>query len=188
MLVARSDDTLSGVPASLRTARLRLEPWNAAHLDLLARLAARPEVTRFVGDGATWDRVRSVEAHRRAMDHWEQHGWGWRAIVERDGGAQVGLAALNVLGTPVLDAAADAVEIGWWIDPARQGQGYATEAALALRDEAGLKLEVESVVARIQPGNTPSRRVAARLGLDVVGEALDASRTLFLLHRGPTAS
>ena len=186
MLVTGSDDTLVGVPASLRTARLRLEPWNAAHLDLLARLGAMPEVTRFVGDGSTWDRAQAIDSHRRALEHWERHGWGWRAIVERDGGRPVGLASLNQLGAAVLEEPAEAVEIGWWVDPAHQRQGYALEAALTLRDEAGLRLGADHLVARIQPGNTPARRVAARLGLDVVGEAFDLTRTLFLLHRGPT--
>lgn len=57
-------------------------------------------------------------------------------------------------------------EIGYWIRPEDQGQGYATEAAkLGLRyafDERGL----HKVMARVFEGNAPSRRVLEKVGFE----------------------
>jgi RimJ/RimL family protein N-acetyltransferase len=44
------------------------------------------------------------------------------------------------------------------------GQGYATEAATALRDHALGELALPRLVALIEPAHTASARVAAKLG------------------------
>lgn len=54
--------------------------------------------------------------------------------------------------------------------PPRLGQGMATEAAAAIRDEALGPLRAERLVARIQPANHASARVAARLGMRLHGD------------------
>ena len=157
----------------LETARLRLEPWAPAHAGMLARLAALPQVMRHVGAGVTWTAAEAEERSARALVHWRTHGFGWRAAVERAGGRAVGLIALNLAGPEVPELADDDYEIGWWIDPAAWGQGYATEGGRAIVAEAFSRLGAPSVVARIQPANVASTRVASALGLtperDTVG-------------------
>lgn len=68
-----------------------------------------------------------------------------------------------------IDDVAGRGEIGYWIRPEEQGNGYATEAAeLGLRyafDERGL----HKVMARVFEGNTPSRRVLEKLGFEEEG-------------------
>ena len=60
-------------------------------------------------------------------------------------------------------------EIGYWVCPEDQGQGYATEAAkLGLRyafNERGL----HKVMARVLEGNTASRQVLEKLGFEEEG-------------------
>lgn len=79
-------------------------------------------------------------------------------------------------GTPVgfvwlfdVDDTAGRGEIGYWIAPEEQGDGYATEAAdLGLRyafDERGFN----KVVARVFEGNTASRHVLEKLGFEEEG-------------------
>jgi RimJ/RimL family protein N-acetyltransferase len=157
----------------LETARLRLEPWAPAHAGMLARLATLPEVMRYIGAGGTWSRAEAEERSARALVHWRTHGFGWRAAIERSSGRAVGLIALNLAGPEVAELPDDDHEIGWWIDPAVWGRGYATEGGRAIVDEAFSRLGAPSVVARIQPANTASTRVAAALGLrperDTVG-------------------
>jgi RimJ/RimL family protein N-acetyltransferase len=150
----------------LETARLRLEPWAPAHGGMLARLAALPPVMRYVGDGVPWTAAEAEERSTRALVHWRTHGFGWRAAVERSGGRAVGLIALNLAGPGVPELADDEHEIGWWIDPAAWGRGYATEGGRAIVEEAFTRLGAPSVVARIQPANVASIRVAAALGLE----------------------
>lgn len=57
------------------------------------------------------------------------------------------------------------VEVGYHLRTATQGHGYATEAAAACRDHARYRLGVDRLVAIIHPDNTPSQRVAERIGL-----------------------
>jgi RimJ/RimL family protein N-acetyltransferase len=104
--------------------------------------------------------------------HWRDHGFGWRAAVERDSGADVGLIALN-RAEGAAGLADDDFEVGWWIDPVHWGNGYATEGGRAIVDEAFTRLDAPSVVARVQPENAASLRVAAALGLTVENDAVD---------------
>jgi RimJ/RimL family protein N-acetyltransferase len=153
----------------LHTERLRLEPWTAAHGGLLARLSAMPEVMRHIGTGALWSAAEAEEHSARALAQWRVYGFGWRAAIEREGGRAVGMVALELaVGVPGL--ADGEHEIGWWLDPAVWGRGYAKEGGRAIVDEAFGRVAALSVAARIQPGNAASLRVATALGLRPEGE------------------
>ncbi|GLY77595.1 N-acetyltransferase [Actinoallomurus iriomotensis] len=161
----------AGRMRTLTTARLELRPWDARFEDDFLRLASDERVTRFIGDGRPWSRERVAERHREHLEHWARHGYGWRAI--HHDGDFAGVAALNRLGSLVPGIEESALEIGWWIDPRWWGRGFATEAALALRDEAFADLGAERIAARYQPANTGSERVMIKIGMrrhsDTVG-------------------
>jgi RimJ/RimL family protein N-acetyltransferase len=55
-------------------------------------------------------------------------------------------------------------ELGWALIRAQWGHGYATEAAVAIRDWARESLSVSGLVSLISPGNVRSQRVAEKLG------------------------
>jgi len=55
-------------------------------------------------------------------------------------------------------------ELGWALTRAYWGQGYATEAAAAIRDWAHERPNIDCLVSLISPDNVRSRRVAERLG------------------------
>ncbi len=149
---------------TLCTPRLRLEPWAESHSEILVRLAALPDVTRYIGDGEPWPADRARALAQANLEHWRRHGFGWRAAVETASGRAIGLVALGFAG----DGAGvdeDEYEIGWWLDPTQWGRGLAREGALALRDEAFARVGAPSVLARIQPANAASLAVARALGL-----------------------
>ena len=173
--------------ALLETERLRLVPWANGHAELLVRLSAMPEVMRFVGPGDLWSREDAVRRSRQVRAHWREHKFGWRAAVERESGRPVGFIALNLLGEGMPEFAADELEIGWWLDPACAGRGYATEGAAAVRDEALASRGAESVIARIQPGNAASIAVAERIGLALERETTGVYGEPVLVYRGPPA-
>jgi hypothetical protein len=56
------------------------------------------------------------------------------------------------------------LEVGWFLDRARWGHGFATEAGLAALDWAFRELDAEHLVSVIHPKNAASIRVAERLG------------------------
>jgi RimJ/RimL family protein N-acetyltransferase len=69
-------------------------------------------------------------------------------------------------------------ELGWVLDPAHTGQGYATEAIRALLEHCFTTLRVRRVVAICFAGNDTSRRLMERLGMRCEGHAVADS-----LHR-----
>ena len=58
-----------------------------------------------------------------------------------------------------------AVEIGWRIDPAHWGQGYATEAAALALDDGFDRLKLQEIVALTVPADSRSRRAMEWLGM-----------------------
>ena len=64
------------------------------------------------------------------------------------------------------------VEFAWWTAREQRGTGIAAEAVAALIEWAA-RQGVERVVASIAPDNFASLRVAAKLGFERSGEAID---------------
>ena len=62
------------------------------------------------------------------------------------------------------------MEIGWILNKAYQGQGYALEAARALMDFAENALGCGRIVAHCDTRNAPSYRLMEKLGMRRVGE------------------
>jgi RimJ/RimL family protein N-acetyltransferase len=150
---------------ALETERLWLAPWSVDDLELLVFLGADPRVTRFVGDGATWSRARAAEVAATVLAHWRGHGFGWRIAVSKADEKPIGFIALNLAGEGKAGVAPEEYEIGWWLDPRAWGRGLAEEAARAVREEAFERLAAPQLVARIQPANGASRRLAERIGM-----------------------
>lgn len=149
----------------LETDHLTLSPWRVEHAELLARLAAIPEVMTYIGPGELWSQEKSNEISNAAVSHWAEHSFGWRAATERASGVLVGFLGLNFAGEGTARVAANEYEIGWWMDRTVWGCGYAREGGRAICDEALRTLHAPSVIARIQPANARSIRVAESLGL-----------------------
>jgi RimJ/RimL family protein N-acetyltransferase len=176
--------SLVGVTSgSLETARLRLERWQPAHTDLLARLSGMPEVMRFIGNGDTWPAVFAEEVARAELRHWDEHGFGWRAAVERETERQVGLITLNYAGEGTVGLDPGEREVGWWLEPAAWGRGYGSEGAAAIRDEAFESVGAPSIVARIQPPNAGSIGVARAIGMEFEFETTGRSGELLAVYR-----
>jgi RimJ/RimL family protein N-acetyltransferase len=154
----------------LLTERMRLEPWADSHTELLVRLSALSEVTRFIGDGKVWSSFRATELSTANREHWRRHGFGWRVAVERETERQIGLLALSFAGQGS-GVEAGEYEIGWWFDPMVWGRGLAREGARAVRDEAFTRLDAPSILARVQPANSASLTVAAAIGLTPESES-----------------
>lgn len=120
---------------------------------------------RHIGDGSLWSRERVVEVADAQSEHWAQHGFGWRVAVEKASDRQLGFIALSFAEEGTVDLDRREYELGWWLDPAVWGRGFAREGAAALRDEAFSEVGAPSVVARMQPDNAPSLNVAEAVGL-----------------------
>jgi RimJ/RimL family protein N-acetyltransferase len=142
-----------------------LVEWADSHVSLLAQLSSDPAVVRYIGDRQQWSPEKTADISTAAAEHWRAHGFGWRVVSQKNSLEPVGFVGLNYLGEGTAGLEPDEFEIGWWLIPRAWGQGFATEGASAVCAEAFTRTEVRSVVARIQPENVASLRVATKIGM-----------------------
>jgi RimJ/RimL family protein N-acetyltransferase len=139
------------------TSRLRFREMTEDDLD---------EVTAVIGgpDPARPERRQRTRADAERWIAWNiqnyaEHGHGLWIVENHDGDVvgDCGLTIQDVEGEPY-------VEVGYHVKLELRGQGLASEAAAAVRDaarDAGLP----HLIAIIRPENTPSQRVATKIGL-----------------------
>ena len=168
----------------LTTARLTLTPVAVSDMDDLIGLWADADFTRHImGRGLSEEEVwfRLL----RDLGHWQAKDYGNWTIRESDTGAYVG--SVGVLDyRREMTPAFDAPELGWGVAPAFQGQGLAYEAlqaALAWTD--AYRLEPRTVC-MISPDNTPSIKLAERVGYRAYAEA-DYKESRVTLFERPRA-
>ena len=155
----------SGVlPADvIETPRLRLQRWDDSHFDDFLRFMCDPDVIRYIR-AAPLTAEQGVEHHALSLGEWELHGFGKRGIIETTTGCWLGFVELSLVG-PGKGCREDDVEIGYFIEPSRWGEGLATEAASAVRDEAFGRVGLTELVGRSRVENTASARVMQKIGL-----------------------
>ncbi|MGK5742181.1 GNAT family N-acetyltransferase [Micromonospora sp. URMC 103] len=148
---------------TLQTDRLLLRGWRDDDLDALAALNADPEVMRYILDGSVRDRRQSAEGLQKMTRDWEERGFGLFAVEVRETGALIGWAGLAV--PEFLPEVLPAVEIGWRLNRASWGHGYATEAASAALRFGFVDRGMDRIVSIRHVDNTRSARVMEKLGL-----------------------
>jgi RimJ/RimL family protein N-acetyltransferase len=150
------------VHEAIETPRLRLEPWHDSHFERFAGFMRDPEVIRYIRP-APLHFDRALEQHEHSLIEWETHGFGKRAIIESATDRWLGFVELSLVG-PGKGSRDDDVEIGYFVEPARWGEGIATEAALAVRDDAFERCGLEELIGRCRVENLASARVLAKVG------------------------
>jgi [ribosomal protein S5]-alanine N-acetyltransferase len=159
---------------SLETERLLLRAPVPDDAEALAPMYGDPEVMRYVGDGRALTRAETEHSVRRMIERWEADGFGLFTTVRKSDGAVIGRVGLLVWNTATWEPTTRAegasvpteVEVGYTLGRSYWGQGYATEAASAVRDYALRELGAERLIALIVHGNTASENVARKLGLE----------------------
>jgi RimJ/RimL family protein N-acetyltransferase len=149
------------MPVELRTLRLLLRGWRPDDREAFAALNADPVTMEHFESPLTREEsdafVDRIEADLAEL------GWGLWAV-EVEGAADfIGFVGLH----PVrFDAHfTPAVEVGWRLDRAHWGHGYATEAARAAVAFGFGELGLHEIVSFTVPANRRSRAVMERLGM-----------------------
>jgi ribosomal-protein-alanine N-acetyltransferase len=148
----------------LTTARLRLEPFSASHLDGLSLLNSDPRVMRYI-TGRAETREETMAAIQRVMTRWAQWGFSWWSFFERDGGDLVGAGCIQYLA----GNQDNPLEIGWRLRPDHWHRGLAGEAARRMAAFAFETIRTPLLTAVANPDNWASRRVMERLGMGFRG-------------------
>jgi RimJ/RimL family protein N-acetyltransferase len=94
---------------------------------------------------------------------WSLRGFSMFSVIERETGRWVGRIG------PWMPQGWPGTEVGWGLAPAAMGKGYGVEAATACMDWVVDHLGWTDIIHIIDPANTPSEQLAARLGSTNLG-------------------
>lgn len=182
--------TLAHGTARLESARLVLRRVAPDDQPFFTRIHALPEGAENLYPGG---RPRSSEETAAwlaaTLARYAERALGYLAVLRKADGALIGRCGLMDLAVesaapergirggwfgreeaPPGVALVFECELGYTFDPAAWGQGYATEAASCVRDDARDVLEFSYVISAILPQNARSRRVAERSGARFSGQ------------------
>jgi RimJ/RimL family protein N-acetyltransferase len=167
------------IPLPIETERLLVRRFEPDDVDSMAKIYGDPEVMRHVSIGVL-DRERTaalLEDYRRVQ---ERHGLSGWAVAEKESGTLVGDVGFGVYpptGEP---------ELGYTLAVEFWGRGYALEATRACITAAFAHLPYPRLVAKVQPDNERSLRLAERLGMRTVDTiAVDGQPHLLLAVERP---
>lgn len=149
---------------TLSTARLRLRHFIGADADALFALHSNAHVLRY-WDAPPWREPARAERFIAACRQIEEEGSGARLAIERGAdGVFLGWVGLTRWNPDHRSAS-----LGYCLDDAAWGQGYATEAARALLRWAFDTLDLNRVQAEADTRNAASARVLEKLGFEREG-------------------
>ena len=152
-------------PNSLETPRLLLRPMRGDDFEALLEIFTDPKVMAAF-DGEVFTRERMQGWLNRNLEHQAEYGHGLFSVIRNCDGRLIGdcgLEQMTVDGQPVTELGYDFRSDAW-------GQGFATEAAVAVRDYAFDVLGLSQMISLIRVGNVASRRVAEKIGMQRVAE------------------
>jgi RimJ/RimL family protein N-acetyltransferase len=153
--------------SQLVTDRLALRPWQVDDAPAALRSYGDAEIARWLSP--TMDQVTDEGGMRVVLQQWIAEDTrmltpaGRWAIELRDSGELIGGATL----LPLLPD--DEYEMGWQLERARWGNGYATEAGMVVAQWA-FSQGLEQVIALVRPANSRAEATVRRLGMEWVGE------------------
>ncbi|MBZ5738733.1 GNAT family N-acetyltransferase [Nocardioides mangrovi] len=145
----------------MRTERLRLSRPVAADAAGVFAILGDPRTVEHNPSDRLADLDAAVELVDRWIRHWDEHGFGYRCVREAESERIIGYAGVKrmlIHDRPVVNLVYRFVPDVW-------GRGLATEAATAVVSATSAELPGETIVARVRPDNTASRRVALKAGL-----------------------
>ena len=167
----------------IETERLLLEPLDVSRLEDFVALTADPVTMRYWAPGGAYRREVAEQNFAASLARIREHGFGRRWIVAKETGTGLGFTDTKYFGESCDDVSPDEVEIGWMLTPRTWGQGFATEAASAVRDEAFARLELETIVAVHHPANAASGRIMEKLGMAFERDVVARNGWPFRLYR-----
>ena len=157
---------MAGKPElELETTRLLLRPMQARDIDdLLCIFTDRKVMAAF--DSAPFDQQQMAQWLQRNLDHQAEHGYGLFSVILKTNGLLIGDCGLEMMEVDGMQVA----ELGYDFRSDYWNQGFATEAATAVRDYAFNILSLPQLISLIRIGNGASQRVAEKIGMERIDE------------------
>jgi RimJ/RimL family protein N-acetyltransferase len=151
---------------TLEGQRVRLRPWRQQDVDAVCEACQDAGIQRWTTVPTPY---RSEHAHdfvtQVAPLAWDERSGALFCIAGgSDSADSTDSAVLGSIGLVSVDLDLGAAELGYWVAPAARGRGVATMAGQRLIEWALGAVGFRVVYLHVDPANTPSLRVAERLG------------------------
>jgi ribosomal-protein-alanine N-acetyltransferase len=145
---------------SVETQRFLLRPLTQD--DLLSLHAVVGEDPEMTWETKPWSLERTEDRLRLRLKHYQEHGFGVWAVVEKVTGELIGQAGLQFLENT------DLVELVAFTAKRRWSDGVALEACTAALGYGFRELRLTRIIAVIRPGNVAAQKLASNLGFRFV--------------------
>ncbi len=158
--------TFSNIP-TLNTERLTLRKMKVTDTDDMFEYARLQKTTRYL----TW---RPHKNREYTKEYLEYLGGRYKTGDFYDWAIVLDGKMIGTCGFTRFEPQNDLAEIGYVVNPAYWGQGIAVEAAREVIRFGFEVLGLHRIEAKYMVGNTPSRRVMEKLGMNFEGELADS--------------
>ena len=159
----------------LRTPRLTLRPLRIEDAPELNRIANQPHILRRMPD---WQ--SSLEDTRQLITYLiPRYAEANRDTARVVFAVMLGGVMIGIVGIGNKEEAGNEIELAYFISEAYASKGYATEAARAASRWALETLQMDYLIAIVEPDNIPSQRVLEKCGFQKL-------ETRMILNSGET--
>lgn len=154
---------VNSISPQLETKRLHLRPMLETDVDSLYLIFTDPKVMAAFNH-PLFTREQMERWLKRNLNHQKEFGYGLFSVIHKGTGELIGDCGLEQMEDM------GAAELGYDFRSEFWNQGYATEAAIAVRDYAFDVLRLPQLISLIRVGNLASKRVAEKTGMKLLKE------------------
>jgi len=153
----------------LETERLYMRPFEASDADGLFELDSNPNVHRYLGNRPIISPSQCFDIINLIQRQYEAYGIGRYAVLLKDTDTFIGWAGLKFIDEPK-NGLTGFHDIGYRLQEAHWGKGYASEAAFAWRDHAFDTMEIPILYASAHIDNNGSNIILQKIGMQMTGQ------------------
>ena len=150
---------------NLETPRLRLRLMQPSDIDELINIFGDPKVMASFNTDP-FERTKMQQWIDGNLEHQDLHGYGLFSVILKSDGVLIGDCGLEHMTVDKKQV----TELGYDFRSDYWNQGFATEAAIAVRDFAFNSLHLHGLISLIRVGNNASRRVSEKVGMHLANE------------------
>lgn len=150
---------------NLETSRLQLRSMRPSDIDELINIFGDPMVMASFNT-KPFDRTQMQHWIKGNLEHQETYGYGLFSVILKSEGVLIGDCGLEHM---IVDEN-QVTELGYDFRSSYWNQGFATEAAIAVRDYAFNAIRLPGLISLIRVGNNASKRVSEKIGMHFVSD------------------
>ena len=171
------------MPPVVTTDRVILRAHTMEDFPAYAAMWADPVVCKHFP--ATLSEEESWAKFLRLFGQWELFGFGNWSVHDRITGERLGETGFFEARRDIVPSLIGIPEAGWSFAAAAHGKGYAAEAVAAAHRWADDHFNKARLCCIIVPANTPSIRVADKMGYKEVAQTIYKTEPITVYHRDP---